>query len=283
MQTFASDQNKRVKEARTLSRKKGRTTAKRYLIEGRRLIEEAVASKIQIDYFLYTERIGQQKAGQELVAALQSQGSEGLLVNDKTLQSISETEHSQGIIAVAPLPEPSRWEEVAQSKKLQNTRKPFLLILDGLQDPGNVGTILRSAEAAAVDAVIMTAGTADPFNPKVIRASMGSIFRLPVIIAPTEEAIEQILAEKECTLVVADSGGEQAYYNLPLQESKSLALVIGSEGHGPSAYFRAKADHIATIPLAPPVESLNAAIAAAVLLFDVAKGRLPSVDSPNRL
>ncbi|KAB2951569.1 RNA methyltransferase [Heliorestis acidaminivorans] len=273
MPTITSDQNKRVKEARTLSRKKGRGIAGRYLIEGRRLVEEAVASKIKIDYFLFTDRMTQQAEGQKLISALQAQGSEGLLVQDKTLQSISETEHSQGIVAIAPLPEVLPLEKLSSIKELQKGDYPFFLILNGLQDPGNVGTILRSAEATAVDAVILTTGTADPFNPKVIRASMGSLFRMPLVQASDEEALWHKLKENNCTIIVADLGAEKAYYDLPWDKKQGLALVIGSEGQGPSPFFQEKADHIATIPLSAPVESLNASIAAAILLFEVVKGR----------
>lgn len=266
MTVLESLQNRWVKEARSLSRKKEREATGRYLIEGVRLLEEAVNSKLPLSYCLYSEKITGNARGQKLLDHMAALGIECLEVTEKALDSVTETEQSQGIVAVSSLPMTS-WES------LLSIPQPFLLIVDGLQDPGNLGTIIRTAEAAGVKGVLLSPGTVDPFNPKVIRSAMGSLFRLPVAFAPSIGDLVEGIKDRGISLTVGDAKGDLSYYEVDWTD-EALAIVIGSEAHGPNGAFLAQAKQIVRIPLTAPVESLNAAVAAALLIFEAAKYRL---------
>ncbi|MTV50407.1 RNA methyltransferase [Heliobacillus mobilis] len=263
--TITSLNNQYIKEARSLSRKKERILTGKYLIEGVRLVEEAVASGLALEYALYTERVANNPRGKILLDKLIAAGLNCVDVDERALASITETEQSQGIVTVAPLPTVP-WKAVLEKED------PFILIVDGLQDPGNLGTIIRTAEGAGLSGVLLTAGTVDPHSPKVIRAAMGSLFRLPVATVPSVEQLVNILQEKKISIVVADATDGVPYFEAQWAQ-KNVAVVIGSEAVGPQPLFRDKASMTVSIPLVPPVESLNAAIAASVLIFEAARHR----------
>ncbi|MBM7866209.1 RNA methyltransferase [Heliobacterium gestii] len=262
---ITSPDNQYVKEARSLSRKKERGLTGKYLIEGVRLVEEAVASAVSLAYCLYTARVSSLPRGRSLLEGLAAAGVDCLEVDERALATITETEQSQGIVAAASLT-PADWEA------LLDVPAPFLLIVDGVQDPGNLGTIVRTAEAAGVTGVLLTPGVVDPYSPKVIRATMGALFRLPVATAPSAEGLASAMREREIALAVADARDGVPYYEAPWMK-EGLAIVIGSEAHGPQPIWRERAGLLVRIPLAPPVESLNAAVASAVLLFEAARHR----------
>ncbi|MZP30852.1 RNA methyltransferase [Heliobacterium undosum] len=262
---ITSPDNQHVKEARSLSRKKERGVTGKYLIEGVRLVEEATASAISLAYCLYTARVSAQPRGRRLLDRLAGNGVDCLEVDDRALGTITETEQSQGIVAVANLT-PADWEAIIAAPE------PFLLIVDGVQDPGNLGTIIRTAEAAGVTGVLLTPGTVDPYGPKVIRGTMGALFRLPVATVPSAEGLAVSLRERDIALAVADARDGVPYFEAPWARG-SIAIVIGSEAHGPQPFWGDLAQLRVRIPLTPPVESLNAAVAAAVLLFEAARHR----------
>ncbi|MCW2276762.1 TrmH family RNA methyltransferase [Heliophilum fasciatum] len=266
---ITSVQNIRVQRAKDLNRKKGRVLAGQFLLEGVRLVEEALASGIPLHEGFYSERLLNSERGQQLYRQLRTGGVDMVLVTDRVLQAISETEQCQGIVMIADLPR-YQWQEVCQ--KAGEKAAALLLIIDGVQDPGNLGTMLRTAEAAGVQAVLLTAGTVDPFNPKVIRAAMGSVFRLPLASAPSSDELRQVLADQGMAVFVADAHGERRYDQADWTVPK-MALVVGSEARGPEPLWLEGASEIVRIPLCAPVESLNAAIASALLLFEAAKQR----------
>ncbi|MDD2420879.1 MAG: RNA methyltransferase [Heliobacteriaceae bacterium] len=265
MTVLTSRHNPRVKEARSLALKKERGLAGRYLLEGVRLLEEAVAAGVPLLYCLYTDKLVRNDRGRALLDRLMTTGVACLPVKATVLDAVTATKETQGIVAVAPIPAVS-WETVLTGDQF------LVVVVDGVQDPGNLGTVIRTAEGAGANGVLLTPGTVDPFNPKVIRAAMGSLFRLPVTYGPEPEALVEGLQTRGGALVVGDAHGGVAYDRADWRAER-LALVIGSEAQGPRPCMLAQAGQVVRIPLMAPVESLNVAVAAAVLLFEAARQR----------
>ncbi|MGE5224232.1 MAG: TrmH family RNA methyltransferase [Omnitrophica WOR_2 bacterium] len=231
-----------------------------FVVEGMRLVEEALLSGWGASLLLYTAEFAAR--GFSLIERFAAQGTPVEEVSPAVLKAVSDTETPQGVLAVLPvrlLPLPSRPD--------------FLLIADGVRDPGNLGTILRSAAAAGVQAVLLPPGSVDPFSPKVVRSGMGAHFRLPVLQIAWEEIRLQFLQNQAQNLKVylADASGGQVYFHEDF--SKPLALVIGGEAQGAGQVSREVATCRVTIPMPGHMESLNAAVAAAILMFEVVRQR----------
>ncbi len=256
---ITSPTNPRLKEARKLQNRRQRQQAGRLLLEGVRLINDAVQSGSLPDLvFFVPETVQTNQPALRLLDQLQTSGVECLACVATLFATLSETVTPQGIAAVVPLP------------NLPSPSQPnFTLLLDQVRDPGNAGTLLRSAEAAGVDLVLFGAGTVDPFNDKVIRAGMGAHFRLPLRICADWAAVQRWLApEQQLYLAQADAAVEydQVDWRLP------VVLVVGGEAEGASLPARASAQPIA-IPMLGQVESLNAGVAGAIMLFEAARQR----------
>jgi TrmH family RNA methyltransferase len=179
------------------------------------------------------------------------------VVSRDVFRHASDTETPQGLLAVFPRQELSL-----------PLKSDFLLILDSIRDPGNLGTILRTALAAGVDGVILSPGTVDPFSPKVLRAAMGSHFQLPVLELSWEE-IDHLVSDFHCLL--ADMGQGQSLWEIDL--TPPVAIILGGEAAGPGKLARKLANQIINIPMSGKTESLNAAAAGAVLLYEVLRQR----------
>ena len=251
---ITSPQNPKLKLVRALQgRTKTRRKEKAFLVEGVRLLEEAVKAKWPIRFVLYANNLNER--GQELLNSLQDVDAEE--VDSALLKSIGDTETSQGILAVldkAQLPMPNSPD--------------FLLILDQIRDPGNLGTLLRTAAAAGVDAVILPPETADAFSPKVLRAGMGAHFHLPILSADWDQIKDRVGGLKVWLAVMA---GDIAYTEADFKSPS--ALVIGGEAEGASQFARELATTNVHIPMPGEMESLNAAVAGAILLFEVVRQR----------
>lgn len=257
-----SAHNPKVKLARALmGRSKERRQAAAFVVEGVRLVEEALAAKWGIRYVLYDETLSAR--GKRMVEHLRSRGVEAEEVAAHLLRSLSETETPQGILAVLDLPSPGAFPEFLISDL------NFVLILDRIRDPGNLGTLLRTAAAAGAQAVFLSPETTDAFAPKVVRAGMGAHFRL-LIRDMTWDEMAQVCAAANLRLWLADMGGS-TYWQVDL--CSPLALIIGGEAEGASAPARALAHGTIGIPMPGGMESLNAAVAGAVLMFDVLRQR----------
>lgn len=256
---ITSASNPRIQWVRSLQRRRRVREAERlFVVEGVRLAEEAFRAGVVPRLVVHAPDLDERAAS--LVHALARRGATVLPVSPRVLAACATTETPQGVVAVLPLPQPPAPAPLT-----------FALVADGLADPGNLGTLLRTALAAGVEAVFLSPGTVDAFNPKVVRAAMGAHFHLP-LIRDTVEAIRQRLGD--LPLWLALSRGGTAYDRLDAR--RPLALVIGGEAHGPSEFWRRHAAVSVSIPTASAVESLNAAVAAAVILFEVRRQRGPS-------
>jgi TrmH family RNA methyltransferase len=198
-----------------------------------------------------------------------SPNTEVLLVPRKLLDSALSTEAPQPIAALVE-PRIWAWEDLLGGRR---TAAPLILVLAGIQDPGNLGTMLRSAEAFGATGVVSLPGTVNAWNPKAVRASAGSIFRVPLMAASAEECFLR-LHEDDVTLWATATHHAKEANRADL--TRPVALIIGNEGNGVAAEIAAQADGAITIPCPGPVESLNAAVAAGVLLYEAARQRAVS-------
>jgi RNA methyltransferase, TrmH family len=256
---ITSTSNPRIKEARKLSQRRHREAQGRLLIEGVRLIRDGWQSGVRPIYLFYASDLVSENSGAaHLLAELQAQGVEALPCSVEVLRTLSETVTPQGLVAVVPLPTP-----------IVPPRPTLTLVLDQLREPGNAGTLLRTAEAAGVDWVLCTPGTVDPFHEKVLRAGMGAHFRLPVALCADWATVEERLPARQ-PLYLAEASAAVAYEEVAWREP--AVLVVGGEASGASEPLRAIATPIA-IPMQGRAESLNAAIAGAVILFEAARQR----------
>jgi TrmH family RNA methyltransferase len=263
-----SKQNSRLKELRRLLLHPSQQAPLLAAIEGAKLLEEA----LRADLRLHTVFVEQ--GAEELLEGLAlPTPTEVLLVPGELLRSVLSTETPQPVAALIEQPSWS-WEDVfPHSAKAA----PLLLILAGVQDPGNLGTMLRSAEAFGAQAILSLPGTVHAWNPKVVRASAGSLFRLPLLTVSAEEAFTRLREAGVMIWTTAIQGAEQAdRINL----TGPVAFIIGNEGNGVAESLAALADGAATIPCPGPVESLNASVAASVLLYEAARQRAANASLP---
>jgi TrmH family RNA methyltransferase len=225
-----------------------------------RLVEEAVATPGTIDAVVYAPTLEKNARGRELLAALARTGVPMERVEESELEQLADTQHPQGIIAVIRMP---AWT-LAQ---IRLDGGP-VLVLDGLQDPGNTGTILRTALGLGAAGVVALPGTVELSNPKVVRGSMGAVFHLPAV----ELGVAEFLAwagDRGVTLLAAEANGAPIG-SVPIR--RPVAIVLGNEGAGLRAEIR-QAGRAVAIPLARGTESLNVAVAAGILLYEVTRDR----------
>lgn len=260
---ITSAQNPKIRLARgLLARRKEREEHRSFVVEGVRLSEEALASDWKPHFVLFSRPLT--RRGEDLVSAFIERDVEVEEITPALMNSLSETEAPQGILAALPLPAPHL-----------PSRLDFLLVIDALRDPGNLGTLLRSATAAGVQAALLTPGSTDPFAPKVVRAAMGAHFHLPVLTLSWPEigALAHEKIQPALQLYLADVQGGQAGWQLDLR--RPVGLVIGGEAGGASREAHCYVDGAITIPMPGRAESLNAAIAGSILLFEVVRQRSP--------
>lgn len=252
---ITSNQNPKIKLVRALlGRPKERREAGAFVVEGVRLVEEAAKGDWRFEIVLYDETLSER--GRLQVESLRSKGVDVEEVSPSVMKSISETEAPQGILAVV---------EYLQLPIPQSPN--FILIPDQVRDPGNLGTLLRSAAAAGVQAVLIPPETTDAFAPKVLRSGMGAHFRLPIQEMSWSE-IEKAVAGMR--VYVADMDGRSCWET---DLRQPVALIIGSEAEGVSEFARKMANGKISIPMSGETESLNAGVAGSVLMFEVMRQR----------
>jgi TrmH family RNA methyltransferase len=259
MEPIISTDNSRVKEARSLQRKRQRTAKQACLVEGLRLCGDAWAAGARFQrLFFVPDAVEASSSLAALLTEMTAAGVETLPCTEQVFRSLADTVTPQGIAGVVDLP------------ALSLPASPGLvLILDGIADPGNAGTLLRSAEAAGVDGVLFGPGSVDAFNPKVVRAGMGAHFRLPLGQCGQWADLVDLLPP-HLPLFLADAQGDLAYDQVDWTQPAGLILGSEATGASPQARSAARAIHI---PMAGATESLNAAVAGAVVLFEAARQR----------
>ncbi len=263
-----SKQNSRLKELRRALAHPGLDRSSLAGIEGPKLLEEALRAGLRISCVFVAQGAEHLLEGLALSAE-----TEVLLLPRELLDSALATETPQPVAALVEPPE-WNWADVLGGAKkaalLPANAKPLIVVLAELQDPGNLGTILRSAEAFGASAVLSLPGTVSEWNPKAVRASAGSVFRVPLLSVSTDDCFARLRKAGMKIWTTAVSGAEAAdHINL----AGPVALVIGNEGNGVPQKLATQADGAVTIPCPGPVESLNAAAAASVLLYEASRQR----------
>lgn len=257
---ITSRHNPRVQMVRQLlSQAKVRQSERAFVVEGVRLAEEALQAGWPGRVVYYTDQL--EERGMAVVEGFAARGVPVEPVSDGVMKSVSETETPQGLLVVLEL------------RELPFPASPdFVLVLDGVRDPGNLGTILRTSAAAGVQVVLLAPGSVDAYAPKVVRAGMGAHFRLPV---------KHLAWEDICGVLKAESGSLRVYMadasaGIPYTQADfrmPMALIVGGEAAGAGTESRSLADERVHIPMPGGSESLNAGVAAGILLFEVQRQR----------
>ena len=248
---------------RDLHRRRGRERRGLALAEGVRLVEEALAAELPLRGAVISPALEATTRGRALKTALEQRAVRIEPVSETELAALADTEHPQGVVAVV---EPRRW---TLADIAVEPGRP-VLALDAVQDPGNVGTILRSALGLGAAGVVALKGTAELTSPKVVRGSMGALFRLPAVAEDSERFLDWT-REGGVELWVADADGEPLEPGGARSSAHRVGLVLGNEGAGVSQALQAAAKRRVAIRLTAGAESLNVAIAAAILLREVAR------------
>ncbi len=274
MTAMTSPSNPRVTKVQALHTTRGRKKSGLFLLEGPHLLKALLDAQMQPHEIYYQPDLLQRtREGRALLQRLlhTAQLSEQQLieVSERVIEAIGDTQSSQGVIAVLPL-------EALDSQRIQSRRptaqRPALLILDDIADPGNMGTILRTALAADVARVLLTPNCVDYYSPKVVRAAAGAHLLLPVESNLSWSTIAQRV-DDHCLntprILLAEANSLQMYYEEDL--TRPFALIVGNEAHGPSQEAHTRATQSIGIPLAPGVESLNAAMATGIILYEAVR------------
>ena len=262
-QMIVSKSNTIVKYVSSLHKKKARWKDKKFFIEGIRSVEECINSKGLIQQVLYSDSLFDTDRGSNLFEEIKNK-YKTYHVEDKILKNISDTENPQGIIAVVGFFLDSL-DDIIKDKN------NFIVILDRVQDPGNVGTIIRTADAFGASGIIVTNGCVDIYNPKTIRSTMGSIFHVPITF--TDDIISTISELKKKNIKIISTSLSAQKFNYDLDYNKEFALVVGNEAFGVSDEVLSHSDYTMKIPMSGRAESLNAAIATGVVMYEVFKQR----------
>jgi TrmH family RNA methyltransferase len=248
-----SRQNPIYKQIRSLLRRDRRIQERAFLVEGPRFIADAITTGA------LPTLIAQSETRATTGELFEVSGVPTRVFDDDLFASIADTVTSQGVLAIFPFPEPE-----PSSHDI-----PFVVISDGIQDPGNLGTLIRSAAGAGATEFVTLPGTADPWAPKTVRAAAAAHFILPITSTSVDALFEVI--PTGCLVLAADANATQSYDALDL--TGPIAVVIGSEGRGLSAGILAHAPRLVSIPLAAGLESLNAAVAGSIILFEASRQR----------
>jgi len=254
-----------VKFARTLKKRKYRELYHNFLIEGVNFVEDALLNKAPVDYVMVAENNKYSPKYKGIIEQTRLQQLPLLFVKDDLLAKLSDTETPQGVVAVCSMPS---WNE----EQVLREGDGVLVALDGLQDPGNLGTIIRSAAGVGVSGVFLGEGTVDLFNPKVLRATMGTVFRIPVFQQVDLITLIKKVKQAGFQTVAADPRADKKYYHVDFRLGGHL-ILIGNESRGIRSELLDLVDLRVSIPLMSGVESLNAAVAASLILYEIFRQR----------
>jgi len=279
MKQITSDENPIYKAAMQLKQKKYRDEQQKYLIEGPNLIQEALRSGGEIEMVIQSEDYSPASFVHENAAADEQAHpdleAEIAVMSPALFRKLSDTETPQGIMAIVKKKRYTE-EEFFAAKPAgdgsgDKNEASNLIVLDRLQDPGNIGTILRTADAAGYMGAILMKGTADVYSPKIARAAAGSLFRVPVLLVDTPEHAIQMLKKYKKKIICTTPNCHSYYYDIDMKND--VAVIIGNEGNGACAEFLDQAELKIKIPMEGTIESLNAAVSAGILMYESVRQR----------
>ncbi len=237
-----------------LEKRRARRKEGRFVVEGPHLVEEA---QDLIDFVFYSQEL-------PILVSLKAKGIECLRLSRQEFEEISEVESPQGILAVVK-------EKRFELKDLLAKKDPLIVFCAEVQDPGNLGTIIRSADAVGAAGVILSKGTVDLYNPKVIRATMGSLFHLPIVLIEDESEALAVLKKNKLRIIATAGQAETNYFEIDYKQG--TVVLVGNEGAGLSAELIKSADKSVKIPMPGKAESLNVGVSTAVVLYEALRQR----------
>lgn len=253
-----SKDNEKIKLVKSLQKSKYRSKERKYISEGLRSVELAIEFNADINFVFISNTFYEGNKNIKIISELEKITSV-FVVNDSIFDMVSTTENTQGIMAIIDMKDTS-----ITSFNLSKHKK--IVVLDRVQDPGNVGTIIRTADAAGFDLVILTKGCVDIYNPKVVRSTMGSLFYMDVIISD-ENSILKILKDNYFQVVSSYLNTDNFFDKVEYEEA--VALVVGNEANGINNFWIENSDLLVKIPLYGKAESLNVAISSAILMYKI--------------
>lgn len=256
-----SKDNQKIKLVRSLESKKIRDSQNLYVVESIKLIEEAIKENVSFEFALISESISIKKDVSNLIKCFDENKIEYHMVDNNLFKEISSTVTSQGIIGIVKKTKPN----------IENIMKNynFMIFCDKLQDPGNLGTIIRTADAFGPCAIILSPCCVDAYNDKTVRACAGAIFRVPIVEAEDSHNFIKDLHSNEFTVVSTVVDSSKSFNDI--KNPKKICLVIGNEGNGVSKEVKELSDECITIKMTGQTESLNASIAAAISIYEIRK------------
>ena len=260
MGVIRSSANPLIKRIRSLQRRKARYQERAFVVEGVRAVTDVLTAGAQPEMIALRE----DAADQDFLQELEEKGLSWRMVDARLFESLTDQPHPQGVLAVVPMLEYASSIPSRDSKGI-----PLSMLLDGVRDPGNLGTLLRSAAGAGVDHVYLSPDTVDPYNPRAVRAAMGAHFRVG-FSQITLSMISDVLSSAR-TVGLAEADGDVDYD--AVDWTSSALIIVGGEANGASILVRKMAPMKVRIPLASDVESLNAAVAGSLLVFEAARQR----------
>ncbi|HBR21448.1 MAG TPA: RNA methyltransferase [Nitrospiraceae bacterium] len=261
---ITSSSNPKIKEGLDIKNKRSKYKHAAFIIEGPHLVETALASGNKINTVFFTDSFRTKKDRQKILREIAKKTDEIFEVTEQIMNKLADTETPQGIIAIASY-------DIEPLEEIKFKSAPLIVAVDRVQEPGNLGTIIRISDAAGADAVIILKGTCDAFMQKTIRATAGSIFNVPIIYAGTDKFIEW-LKSNGIMLIATALDSDKSIFDAGLK--KPIAFVFGNEAHGVSNEIKKKADLILKIPILGKAESLNVSASAAVCLYEAVRQRL---------
>lgn len=260
---ITSSSNKIIKNIKLLHKKKDRWKARRFFIEGIRSVEQCIKAGSKIVHIVYSAELLNQD-GDSFLSDIENENYDIYKVPEKIFKGLSDTDNPQGILAVVEFNE-CLLEDVFKEEN-------FFIILDRVKDPGNLGTIIRTADAFGANGVIVTSGCVDVYNPKTIRSTMGSIFQIPIVHMDDIIEVIDILKSKDINIISSSLDTDKYSYDIDFKSD--CALVVGNEAKGISKGVIDASDELVKIPMTGRAESLNAAIASGVLMYEVLRQRV---------
>ncbi len=258
MKEISSRDNQIFRHALSLKRKKYRDQYGEYLIEGPNLIKEALKEGVEIRTLMISV-FSEDGGNDSEILEEECLKDRTLVLSGNLFEELSETETPQGMLAVVSKRVNCRPDDVMRPGG-------SIIVLDRLQDPGNIGTILRTADAAGFDMAIFIKGTGDPYSSKIVRSAAGSLFRIPIVSVSGYDELEELLRRNGKKIIATAMNGEAAYFETDI--STDCAIVIGNEGNGVDDDLIRRADMTISIPMAGNTESLNASVAAGILMYE---------------
>jgi len=261
METITSPDNPLVKTIRRTQRRKGSRSKGHAVLEGVKLAREALTQGIEVEAAVISKPCLESEEGREIATRLERVGAHGVAVPAKLFRRLSTQDNPEGILLLVAI----------RSQGLDRLSGEPVLVLVGVQDPGNLGAMARVAEASGALALVKCQGSADPFQPKALRASMGSLLRLPVLEGDAPEATLSKLKKKGLTLAACVPRGGIDFREADLRSP--LAFVVGNESTGFPASLMGHFDLTLSVPMKPPVDSLNVAVTAGLVLYEAARQR----------